>query len=494
MSADSSSPDDSSVPEFVSAESLLDRPVLPEHWLQDLSPEFAHTAQRVMRGIERGDSPARLIQMLEKATSEPERTAAEIAHALFLLPYLIEEPEELLSAWEMTERWSSRFPEDVEVRNLRAAVAGEFRMVLDEWSEVATSEMEEGLEAIREVLPSRDAINSEFLDTVMLDPKSVANRLRAAAWSIDQNLLQDAIKYLHEANELDPGHPVVALRFSECARLLMRSDDARIVLLKSLETNEDAEVLLEAAIVCGETEHWEESIRLSERYEAKKKQPLWARYLRAIACYELGRFDEASQDIQAERLVLKNDEDLHLNALQACIWLRQDRLEQGKALAKSVISQPWVDATNLPEWSLMEALGRLWRALEGAKQQDLAVQLTRRTVVAGIALPEIFSRQRTSEREQTGLRVFDVTIRQELSEHWDEHPGCLPDEEQWEAYEVTWRVLAQDSDDAISRVLEWQGIDQESNAIVVDVKWTGETRDDRPGILYQGKRHEADPV
>lgn len=494
MSDGSPSSDDSLVPEFIASESLLDQPVLPSHWLSGLSPEFAHVAQRVMRGIERADSPVRLRQMLERAMLEPERTASEIAHGLFLLPFLIEEPEELLSAWELTEQWAARFPEDVEIRNLRAAVAGEFQMVLDEWSEIATGEMEEGLEAIRTALPSRDTIGSEFLETLALDPKSIPNRLRAAAWSIDQDLLRDALTYLREANTIDPSHPTVALRFSECARLLSLIEEARDVVLKCLETNEDPELLLEAAILCGETEEWQKSIEFAERYENRKKKPLWARYLRAIACYELGRYDEALSDIQAERLVLKEDEDLHLTALQACVLLKQGSVEEGKALAQRIIEESWVDTTNLPEWSLMEVLKRLWRALESTQQSKLAVQLTRRSVVAGVALPEIFLRQRASEAVQLDLKLFDVTIIQNLPDRWEEHLGCLPGEDSWQAYEVTWRVLAQDSDDAASRVLEWQAIDQATAPIVMDVKWAGDARDDRPGILYQGKRVEAEPV
>ena len=140
----------------------------------------------------------------------------------------------------------------------------------------------------------------------------------------------------------------------------------------------------------------------------------------------------------------------------------------------------------------MEVLTRLWVALETSDQNDLAIQLTRRSVVAGIALPDLFQRQRESERERTGLRVHEVTVQQPLPENWLNHPGCLPDEEEWTGYEVTWEVLAVDTDDAINRVLEWQTIDQPEPPVIKDVRWTGETRDDRPGILLQGKRVKSE--
>ncbi|MCA9107624.1 MAG: tetratricopeptide repeat protein [Planctomycetales bacterium] len=492
MSAGQQSSDDRSVPDFVADDSLLDRPVLPAEWLQDLSPDFAHTAQRIMRGIERGDSPVRLLQMLETVMNQAGRSAAETAHALFLLPYLIEQPDELLTAWELTARWSTPFADEPEVRNLRAAVAGEFRMVIDEWADEATGDMEEGLDALRDALPSLESIEADFEASVRLAPESVTARLRAASWYIDQDRLVDAMRLLREASRLDPSHPLVALRFSECARLVSRLDEAREVLLACLRERENPEVLLEAAIVCGETRHWDESIGLAERYEARQKRPLWARYLRAVGCYELERWDEALADIERERVVLQDDEDFHLVALTASVLLRQGSIEAGRAAASAVLSQSWADTTNLPEWSLMEVLTRLWVALETSDQNDLAIQLTRRSVVAGIALPDLFQRQRESERERTGLRVHEVTVQQPLPENWLNHPGCLPDEEEWTGYEVTWEVLAVDTDDAINRVLEWQTIDQPEPPVIKDVRWTGETRDDRPGILLQGKRVKSE--
>jgi len=308
---------------------------------------------------------------------------------------------------------------------------------------------------------------------------------------LDHDRFAEARRALVEAADLDPGHPVVALRLAECSRLDHRIADGLGALVRCLETGDEPEVLFEAALMSLELAKWDDVIGYAERYEAKVPDALWAHYLKATALYELGRLDEAAAEVEIETTRLGDDEDLHLVALQACIDLAAGRTEKGAAEAEGVVSRCWADAENLSEPALMEILERLWKCLEAKDQEPLAKRLARRMVVTGIGLSAVFLRQRMSESKREGLREFDLLVHQPLPENWAEHVGCLQGQTDWEAYEVAWTVLAEDADDAVGRMLDWQRLDLEYEPLVLEIKEVGDLREEHPGILAQEIRTEA---
>lgn len=491
MSAGPQPPDDSSTPKFVEEESLASRPVLPAGWLKDLSPEFAKITNRVMVGIERGDSATRLRMQLERAMQEGPRNAAETAHALFLWPYVIDEPNELLEGWETAKRWAEPHLRDPEVANLLTSVAAEFRFKVEDWEDETNDSISEGLEALRDALPSDEEIAGWYRKTVAMDPKGVAARLRAGTWFLDHDRLEDAQRFLDEAAELDPGHPVVALRLAECARLDGQPERGLEALTRCLQTGEEEEILFEAALLSLEMGKWDRVIEFAKRFEAKVPDALWARYLQACAHYEQGNSEAALAEIEVERVRLGEDEDLHLEALLACIALQQGKIEEGTTRAEGVITRCWADAENLSEPAMTEILERLWRRLDGSGHDALAKRLARRMIVAGIGIKTVFERQRAIESERDDLIEFDVLIQQPLTDDWADHPGCLAGQTDWESYEVSWVVLAADADDAESRVLDWQRVDQEMEPILIEVATLRTGVRGRPGILDQGIRTEG---
>ncbi|HAN99801.1 MAG TPA: hypothetical protein DCQ98_21300 [Planctomycetaceae bacterium] len=491
MSAGSQPSDDASLPKFVEGASLWDRPILPAEWLNGLDPDFAKVTQRVMLGIERGDSLTRLKMQLEKVMSEEGRNATEIAHGLFLWPYLIDRPDELLAAWETAQRWAEPFLDEPETASLLISVAAEFRMMIEDWEDDSTDAMAEGLEALRDALPSEEEIAEWYRKTAAMDAKSVAIRLRGGTWLIDHDRFSEARRLLNEAAELDPANPLVALRLAECERLDHRVEAGLTALERALQHGDEAEVLFEAALMSVEAKRWNDVITYAQRYDRKSENALWTHYLLATALYELGKLDEATAEIEVERQRAGDDEDLHLVALQACIALAAGRGAEGAIAAESVIERSWADAENLSEPAMTEILERLWHRLEKSGEEGLAKRLARRMVVSGIGPEELFLRQRASETERGGLHEFELLVHQPLAEDWPEHVGCLPGQTDWEAYEVVWAVLAEDSDDAIGRMLDWQRLDQTHEPLVLEVKDLGEREDPRPGILAQEIRTEA---
>jgi hypothetical protein len=139
-------------------------------------------------------------------------------------------------------------------------------------------------------------------------------------------------------------------------------------------------------------------------------------------------------------------------------------------------------------------LGRLWgRTAAWPPTDELRRRTDERLLACGMAPDEFFDRERQKAREPQQVNFYRCLVRQPLDERWPESPACLPGQEIWRHYLAEWGVLAADEEDAVRRVLAWQGRCCPLPAQVLQVDLGSENFFDKPGVVWQGLRWSEAP-
>ena len=380
-------------------------------------------------------------------------------------------------AW--AQRMVKRFPSNATLLSLYAALAANFHNV-----------SEDGLD---EVI-SQEQIASLFRQSLDLDTKSAANFARAGLYHLDQQNFGEAERCLARSFRLDRTSGIVAGSLAEVYSMTDRPRDALEVLDMVLrEGCEDPQVAWRAALQANGLQQYESVLTYLDRFENQSPGQPWANHYRAFALLELNRPDEALAALDREAEV-NSEATYHVHLQRATALGQLGRVDEFQRHLLDLLKIPMTTVTYLSSSGLQRLFQRLNTASALLPGTDSSrTRLHEHIVGTGLAESEFFDELRCSAdaTAMDGVQFYNVVIRQHLGGEWRDSTYCMPGEEEWPSFDVTWGVLAVSESDAGDRVLAWHRRCYSQPADIVEIQCQEETYQEYPGVVWQGSREAA---
>jgi tetratricopeptide (TPR) repeat protein len=402
---------------------------------------------------------------------------ADAARLLQLAQELITDDERGAEVWQWAEGIATLHPQDATVLNLLAVLGDTLR---------------DQSEDLEELIPA-DRIAHLFKTSLDLDPFHVRNHARAGAYHLHADNLGEAERCLARGFRLDRSNNFLALRLARVYRMTERPRDALAVLDMALrEDADDPEVAWDAGLTAFNLEQWDAALMYFDVYEGMEPDRPWANYYRAISLLELERPNDALEAI-AEEERRSRDRPWPTTVLRACAHAVLGDLDGLRQRIKTVLATPLVEVDYLTVRGVSSLSERLWKASTKLPLEDpLRGDLNERLLRAGVMPDDYFDWFRMRGEKQEDVNYYRCVVLQPLDENWKTWPGCLSGQEDWNAYFILWGVLALDEEEAEERVLKWQAKCYPLPAKVVKVELQHEGYTDKPGVVWQGERWEAE--
>ncbi|MBS0205709.1 MAG: hypothetical protein JSS49_22640 [Planctomycetes bacterium] len=340
---------------------------------------------------------------------------------------------------------------------------------------------------------SGEPIAALFRRSLDLDRHSSANFARAGLYHLDQQEFGEAERCLARSFRLDRASGIVAASLAEVYAMTDRPRDGLEVLDMALrEGCEDPQVAWRAALQANALQQYESALTYLDRFESQSPDQPWANHYRAFALLELNRPDEALVALERER-EFNPEGDYHVHLQRATALGQLGRVDEFQRQVAELLTIPMSGVTYLSPTGLRRLFQRLSAvsAMLGTDSPALA-SLQEHIVGTGLAESDFFDDLRCSEdaAETEGIQYYNVVVRQPLASDWNNSCYCMPGEEDWEAFDVPWGVLATSEADARHRVLEWHRRCFSEPAEIVELECQEEKYNDYPGIVWQSSREE----
>ncbi len=440
--------------------------------LEDLFNKLVERLQEA----EQEDDEARSELLDEVLDLPPESVTHQLDACRFLnlLRYLIGDGERGETIWAWAESVAGRFVQHAPALSL-LAVLGD--MLRDSPNEDMAGRI------------PKERVERLFRQSLDLDPHDASNHARAGAYFLGEENYGEAERCLARGFRLERNNGFMAQRLAEVYTKTERPRDALAVLDLCLrEGCDDAQVAWEAALAAFRLDQYDVQLTYLDKFESMTEADAWACYYRATALLELNRPEEALTTLdEADRR--DPDKLFPVEILRACATAALGRMERFREHLWRVLTVQLATVDYLTIAGLASLFGRLWKASAFLDSDEpLRVSLFRRLMVTGLAPDELFEEIRMEGEKQEDINYYRCQVHQPLDEGWAESHACLSGQEEWQSYHIMWGVLAADEDEAIRRVLEWQGRCHPLPATVEEVELESDGFTDRPGVVWQGAR------
>lgn len=444
-----------------------------------LTETLSNYMKRIMATQE--DDGARHEILEELLSHEPEdiQDAGDAAYLVHLSRYVIQGREDAERIWPWADSIRRHFMEDATVVNVVAALGHYFR--------AADHELFDGLIPLEQ-------LDKWFRLSLTMNPNHPRNHARAGAFFLDEELPGDAERAFSRAFRLDRTDGTVAHQLADLYRDTDRPRDALAVLDICLRKgSKDANVAWEAAMTALQLEQYDMLLTYLDRHRMLvEREQAWMHYYRGLALYRLGKFADSLRELD-EELRFNPPGTLHLHAIRVCIHTAQGDLESAGEELRQLLDLQFSEVDYLSLHGLVRLAEALCDAVVGwPLNHPLRKRLVRRLLRAGLLADSFLEMLRAETPESNQVRFFRVQVRQPLDEDWENSEGCLAGQENWKDYLIDWGVLAEDEQDAVTRVLQLQNQCESAPAKMVQVEGPEETFRDRPGVLWQGYRRNED--
>ncbi|WP_437186487.1 tetratricopeptide repeat protein [Planctomicrobium sp. SH668] len=440
-----------------------------------LSGILAEYMQEILASAE--DEVARQV-ILEKILSHQAgdiEEAGDAAYLVHLARYVTQGTEEALRVWEWALQMKTQFPDDAVMLSVVASL-GHFFLSADE----------ESFEKLIKV----SELEVWFRLSMSINPNHPRNFARAGTFFLEEGMTGDAEQAFARAFRLDRKDGAVAHQLADIYRETDRPRDALAVLDLSLRKGTtDAHVAWEAAMTALQLMQYDMLLTYLDRYRSLSDQEQsWFHYYRGLAYFRLGRFEESLVELD-EELNFDPPGQMHLHVIRMCALDQMGLHADAKAELEEFLNLSFVDVDYLS----LHGLVRLSEAMcdtirEWPEDDPLRKRAALRLLRAGLLSDEYLEAYREQNEEVDDVKFYRVQLRQPLEANWRHSEGCLVGQEDWTEYLIDWGVLAQNEDDAINDILEFQNVCEKQPAVVIHVDEGEDAYRERPGVVWQGYR------
>ncbi|MCA8997300.1 MAG: hypothetical protein KDA80_09940 [Planctomycetaceae bacterium] len=342
---------------------------------------------------------------------------------------------------------------------------------------------------------SDEEIGELFEKSLRLAGHRARNFQRAGDYYISKNDLDSAERCYSRGFRLDRKNGEIAFGLAQIYYMTGRPRDALHVLDLSLRRGaDDLRVMWRAAEIADELRHFDAVLTYTDDIRKELEQPLpKLAYLRAVALHWAGREEDAFQELEAEAEIA-GEERLHLDLMQANIFLATDRFVEAEQLIRGpLITTPMSTAEYYPPGQFGRDAHRLLELLyEKCPDSEVATIWENRLLGTAFAPEELFERIR-QPGEIADVGLFHVFTKQDLGRPFGELPDSTPDEVEWSDYVIRWGVLAVDEEDAGQRALAMhRRANHPGTSEIVHVFADEDRYQDAAGVVYQAERYPAD--
>ncbi|MCA9062072.1 MAG: tetratricopeptide repeat protein [Planctomycetaceae bacterium] len=342
-----------------------------------------------------------------------------------------------------------------------------------------TEEMSERITASRAEQLHRKAIS--------LPPDRANNWYRAGLHFLVEENEGEAERCFARAFRLDRTHSNAASRLADIYNNSDRNRDALMVLDLCLrEGTEDSEIAMKAAVAAMNLGQPDAMLTYLDRCEQMTEPSPWTRYYRAVALYDLDRWEECCECV-ASAVDLQEADSFAFQALRAAARIRQNRADDASADLQAVLATPLYEQTDLAPKGIRTLLGRIYSACQETNPElsDAAEQIWLRLLRSGLIDNHLIDR-RTGDA--CSVRLFHCLVEQPVDDRWKTDPDRLFFQEEWPLYLAVWGVLAADADEAGRIALEWQRRCAPLEPVLIDVADAEQEFEDAPGVVFLGER------
>lgn len=385
--------------------------------------------------------------------------------------------EQAATTWTWSNAFVQRHPQHPTILSMQAALGAHL--------------LELGDETLGDLI-SQERLESQFRQSMDLDPNESDNFARAGVYYLDQENYGEAERCLARGFRLQRSSGHLAKKLAEVYSSTDRPRDAVAVLDMALrEGCDDPDVAWEAALTAVRVEQFDAALTYLDRFDELRPDEPWSNHYRACALLELGRPEEARQALDREQ-ACNPDLTYHVELQRASCLAAMKRVDEFRTQLKRVLAIPVSSVDYLTSNGLQRLFTRLWQsAAECVSHEDPSLmELETRLLELGLAPNELFSarRERLPTVEGDKVEFFQCIVHQPLDERWETFPGRLAGDEGWDSYSIPWGVLAHNEAEAEALVLEFQSRCYPLPAEVEEVEGDGEEYNDKPGVVWQGYR------
>lgn len=407
-------------------------------------------------------------------------SAAEDAGWLLYTPrFLIGEGERGRELWVWAQAVVANFPQDANLLSLLAALGAALR-------EVPAAELEDEI--------SLEDLEKLFRQSLELDPEAPGCFARAGTFYMGLERLGDAERCYARGFRLARHNGYLAQRLAEVYEQTDRPRDALAALDMCLrEGCQESDVAWQAAIVAGSLEQFDSQLLYLNQFEEWLPNQPWACYYRALALLALERPDEAFE--AAEEEARRNADCPFLGLiLRACCIGALNQVDEFAELLHEILATRLTEVTYLTSVGFRRLFGQLWKSAACLPDDEpLRLEFEDRLLANGLAPDDFFERLRQRGERTDEINFYRGVAQQRLDQAWPQSSACLPGEEGWASYAVSWGVLARSEDEARELILAMQTRCYPGPVEVVELELSSGGYQDIPGVVWQGYRQGEVP-
>ncbi|MCA9193817.1 MAG: hypothetical protein KDB03_18720 [Planctomycetales bacterium] len=409
-------------------------------------------------------------EVLEVRCTDTLEEARWLIHTMY---FLLDEKIESESIWLWAQTVASQYAQDGICMSLLANLGAGLRYAHDADEQLIGDEELERL----------------FRTSLALADDSSRTFERAGRFFQYHHQLGEAERCYARGFRLDRKSATLAQLLADIYNQTDRQPDALAVLDLCLrEGCEDSQLAWQAAVSAFQLGQFTSALTYLEKYENTVQDDPWTGFYRIASQLELDQFEDAAQSLHEAR-VLREQMPGAWHILSASTAAGLKDIAAYTEELTTVLQIKLSGLAHVTPPILAQLFRRLWLnhcSIENQIPQSEA--LVKRMLETGLAPNEYFNHRRLQVAAAEGLSYFQITLRQSLPDEWAESTGCLWEQDDWKAYEITWGVLAESESEAIQSVNQQQGEFCIWPFEITDIQLIDENYRDNPGICWQGFR------
>lgn len=470
-----------------------------------LAPKFDEWAERYAKNQSEVEMTAIFDEILG-IVPDTVQVPQDAARLLFITGQMAELLNRELELWMWARQFLSRFSENGDVLNL-VATAG-LSAVQARSRRIAESRASEGKrkrsqarkrhKKTRGTLPTLQQLEEMFRKSLELSPSHPRHYLRAAQFYRFAGRHGETEWCLARSFALDRTNPIAALALADLYSENDRDEDALAVLDLCLREGqvEDSDVAWNAGLAAFRLRRFSDAATYFDHAAQWGSQEVWLFYYRAWTLLELGRVDEATEDIRAFEAG-RGCAGLGSHALWAWVAAQKGNTEELKQHLRNALEIPLQNVDDLSELGIEKNYHQMYRIARNSLSEDDATlcDLIDRLFQAGMVPEELLDEERQKRPVVGDLGYYICAIHQPLDDAWPTHPACWETQKEWDSYTAYWGVLARNAEEAEHYAIQAQSRCYHLPPEVLDIELEEEGFLDRPGVVFQGtRRYEDDNV